>query len=136
MSLITDIRNFLLADDAIAERIGEDGEGNGRIYNNRLPQDISTPALKQCAITISLLDDLPIDASDAQFSIKPTIEINHFAPNHKVAEEMEAETRAVLESYRGSLGSRVVTIMRLDTREDLEPDLDIAMRTSEYRIWT
>jgi hypothetical protein len=129
MSLITDIRTKLLADSAVLARVGD------RIYNNRLPQNISNPALKQCAIVISTLDDQPVDAYDKQYSIKPSVEIIHFGPSHKVAEEMEAETRAVLEGYRGSLGSRNVTIMRIDSRDDLEPDLDIAMKVTEYRVW-
>lgn len=130
MTLIADIRTLLLADSAVNTRVG--GE---RIYNNRLPQRKSTATAIDPAIVLSVLDDVPVGALDRQYSIRPSVQVNHFGPDHRVSEEMEAETRAVLESYQGLLGGISVRIIRTDARDDIEPDLDIAMKVSEYQVW-
>ncbi len=129
MTLIADLRTKLLADSAVSTRVGT------RIFNNRLPQRKSTATAIEPSIIISVLDDVPVGALDKQYSIKPTVQLTHFAPNHQVSDEMEAETRAVLESYQGTLGSRNVRIVRLDARDDIEPELDAAIKVAEYRIW-
>lgn len=129
MNIVAAIRNLLLDNEAIVTRVGD------RIYDNRLPQDISKPGLALSAIVLITLDDLPADTLDKQYDIKPTMIVQHFGATHKVTREMDAETRAVLQGYQGPLGDGAATIMRIDSRDDLEPDLDIAMKISEYRIW-
>lgn len=135
MNLITEIRNLLLANTAVRTRVGGDGHGSGRIYNGRLPQNVTIPVTIEPSILIKIEDDEPVDALDKQYSIRPTIELKHFALDNGVTEEMEKETRTVLESYQGSLGSTSVRIVRLNAHDDVDPDLDMAFKSSLYRVW-
>lgn len=126
-TLLGNLRTLLLANGAVSARVG-----TSRIYNNRMPQNPVLPA-----ILLTLLSDQPILSHSSANSIKrPTVEIMHFAGDHAVAETMDGETRAVLEGFRGAMGTlSAVTILRTDSRDDTEPDLGLAYRTAEYQIW-
>ncbi len=127
MTIFSEVRTKLLANGAVNTRVA-----GKKIYNNKLPEGYELDC-----ITIQLVDDIPITTHSGQGDLnRPIFQLSHFAANHREAAEMDVETRAVLEGYRGDLGSFTgVAILRVDSHDDLEPELDVAIRITEYQVW-
>lgn len=126
-TLKTNLRTMLLANSTVSARVG-----GSRIYDLRLNERPELPAIAM----MGEMDMPVVTHSSATDLNRPIVSLYHFAETGEIADAMEKETRAVLEGFRGDMGTfEGVTILRISTDEDIEPELGMAYTKSDYQIW-
>lgn len=127
MSLLTDLRSFLLADSTISSLIGS------RFYPGELPQDATLPAIVYSTIS----GYRPQSQEGPSGIVRLRIQIDCWAETYAGAEALAEAVRLRLNGYRGSAGSGEIKGAFFDSERDLsDSETDRKARSVDYMIWS
>lgn len=113
---------------------------SGRVYPNKLPQDVTLPA-----ITYQRIDSPRIhahDSSGATGTARPRMQIDCWAGGsepYKSAKAISDAVRAALDGYRGTFGTvnpvTVQSALIQNERWNDQADAGVGRMTCDYIIW-
>lgn len=120
MSIQTDVRDFLIADAAIAAIIGS------RMYPDILPQNVTYPAISYSMAARESVRDIPNGPAGRA---RPRLTINAWSLVYDQASELSDAIRLRLDGFKGVMGASDVGAIRLDNMFDVFED-----EVQAYRI--
>jgi hypothetical protein len=131
-SLEVELRAFMLADAAIAARVGE------RIYPAPAPQNATMPFITFQRISATREYTLagPAGLAGALMQIDCWADAPEYDGNYAVTKDIATAVRLCLEGYAGLLTSIYVQEITVDNERDIFEPQDKTRRASfDFRIW-
>jgi len=123
----TAIRDLLLANNAVKAIVGT------RVYPGKLPQRPELPAIRYFRVS----GGRPVSHSGGSGLDGARVQFDCLAGTYQAAKALGSALRAVLQGYKGTVGSVVIqACFFMDDSDDYGPESETWRYRADFRIWS